>query len=203
MADEEKFVFRQFDGREFSNWYFRLQVALEDKGIEKWLETDAAKAVTEPDIRENNVEIAKIIKEDRACRLQITRRVADSHLEYLKERKTAFAMIQSLRTTFERTSIATEISVRKRMLLLRCEDSSNLTEHFLNFDKLVRELKACGGEMDMRNLIVTLFLTLSRKYDMVVTALETMDIKKLNNGDCSLASVRRREQIVQFGCRSK
>lgn len=109
MADEEKFVFKQFEGREFDNWYFRLKITLEEKGVEQWLEKDAAVAATE-----NGASVDKIKKYDRICKTHITRHVADSHLEYLKDRPTAFSMIPSLRTIFERASVATEISIRKR-----------------------------------------------------------------------------------------
>lgn len=174
MADDEKFSFKQFEGREFDNWYFRLKITLEEKGVEQWLENDATVALAAP-----SANVDKINKEDRICKTHITRRVADSHLEYLKDRPTAFAMIKSLKTIFERASVATEIGVRKRMLTMRCSESDNLTSHFLAFDKLIRELKACGAETNDRMLVVSLMITLPKRYDMVVTALETIEPSKL------------------------
>ena len=59
------------------------------------------------------------------------------------------------------------------MLSMRCLDSDNLTSHFLAFDKLVRELKACGAETNDCILVVSLMITLPKRYDMVVTAYRT------------------------------
>lgn len=126
-----------------------------------------------------NADATKIKKEDRICKTHITRRVADSHLEYIKGRSTAFEMIEALKTIFERSSVMTELGLRKRMLIMRCSESDNLTTHFLMFDKLTRELKACGAEMNDRFLVVSLMITLPKRYDMVVTALGTIEPKSL------------------------
>ena len=69
----------------------RLKITLEKNGVEKCLENDAAVAVVAA-----NANVEQIKKEDRMCKVQITRCDVDSHLEYLKDRPTAFAMINLL-----------------------------------------------------------------------------------------------------------
>lgn len=105
----------------------------------------------------------------------IVRRVADSYLEYIKDKPTAYQIIASLRKTFEGAIVASEIGIRKRMLMMKCTTSESLQEYFLRFDKCLRELKACGGETNDRIAVVSLLITLPSKYDMVVTAVETID----------------------------
>lgn len=44
MVDEEKFVLKQFESREFDNWYFHLKITLEENGVAQWLDEDAVEA---------------------------------------------------------------------------------------------------------------------------------------------------------------
>lgn len=176
MADEEHFKVNLFDGRDFDNWLFRLKTVLDEKDLVKWIDEDADLAKSN-----TNVESAKLAigKADKQCKSIIVRRVADSHLEYIKDKPTSFLIIESLRKTFVRASVASEIGIRKQMLMMKCSENESLQQYFLRFDKCLRELKACGGESNDRMSVVSLMITLPAKYDMVITALETMDPEQL------------------------
>jgi len=51
---------------------------------------------------------------------------------------------------------------------------------FLQFDKIVRELKSTGAKMENLDIVVHLLLTLPKSYNNLITALETMDQEKLS-----------------------
>lgn len=174
MADEERFKVNLFDGRDFDVWLFRLQIALDEKDLVNWIEKDASEVASLITGNDAKTKKTAILKADKMCKSMIVRRVADSHLEYIKDKTTAYQIIESLRKTFVRASVASEIGIRKRMLMMKCAAKENLQEYFLRFDKILRELKACGGETNDRMAVVSLLVTLPAKYDMVVTALETM-----------------------------
>ncbi|KAK9700777.1 hypothetical protein QE152_g31035 [Popillia japonica] len=101
-------------------------------------------------------------------------RIADSHLEYvkdqhtafdmwnilsttferksianqllLKDQHTAFDMWNILSTTFERKSIANQLLLRKRLLTMKLNSGiETLESHFLKFDNTIRELKLAGA----------------------------------------------------------
>jgi hypothetical protein len=57
-----------------------------------------------------------------------------------------------------------------------------MSTHFLNFDKLIRELKSTGAMVEQTDVVCHLLLTLPSEYDAVVTALETLspDLLKIS-----------------------
>lgn len=54
-----------------------------------------------------------------------------------------------------------------------------MENHFLKFDRILRELKSAGAKMEDEDVVCQLLLTLPKSYDPVVTALETMKIDEL------------------------
>ena len=57
------------------------------------------------------------------------------------------------------------------MLTLRFEGGT-LQQHFLKFDKLVREYRATGAVLEVLDVVCHLLVTLGSSYSTVVTALE-------------------------------
>lgn len=55
-----------------------------------------------------------------------------------------------------------------------------LTNHFLKFDKLIREHRSTGDELEETDVVCHLFLTIPQEYNTVVTALETLSQDSLN-----------------------
>lgn len=143
MADEvEKYRIPLFDGTNFNNWKFRMQTLLEKMDLYKYveepytnkvefLESDTAEQRTEKERR-----LAQLEKRDRKCKSQIIQRIADSHLEYAKDKQTAFNLWTSLCTTFERKGIASQLLIRKSLLTMKFNATNDtLGNHFLKFDK--------------------------------------------------------------------
>ena len=118
--------------------------------------------------------------EDKKCTSMIVRRIADSHLEYVKDKRNSFQIMSALRATFERKSIASQLYLRKKLLLMKCGEGENLMHHFLEFDKVVRDLKSSGAKMEDLDIVCSLLLTLSESFSVVVSTLETLDPSQLN-----------------------
>ncbi|KAK9693292.1 hypothetical protein QE152_g34320 [Popillia japonica] len=132
---EERTKISLFDGSNFNNWKFRIEILLEELELlelidepysqkVKFLETDTAdvKASKEADLEQ-------LKKRDWKCRLQIVQRIADTHLEYVKDTGSAFEMWSTLLKTFERRGIARQLLIRKSLLTLKfvniiCEKST-------------------------------------------------------------------------------
>lgn len=57
--------------------------------------------------------------------------------------------------------------------------SNNLANHFLKFDKLIREFKSTDATLEESDVVCHLLLTMPTEYNIVVTALETMSAELL------------------------
>lgn len=94
MADDEKYKIPLFDGTNYSNWKFRMQVLLEEHDL-----IDFVNKPLDVLIRDLPAEIADaqaiiLRKKNRKCKSLIIQRIADSHLGYVKKKATAFEMWQ-------------------------------------------------------------------------------------------------------------
>lgn len=103
--------------------------------------------------------------------------MADTHLEYLQGQKTAYEMWESLRSGFERQSLATQNRIKRQIETFRKRQNENLTEHFLHFEQLIREYKSAGGQLSERECVLQLFQSLPMKeYQTVISTLETLSL---------------------------
>lgn len=176
---------KPFDGTGFNNWCFRMkaylqqlevlrcvEVAVEDEDF--WIipGTDAAdvKAVKEAKQRTR-------IKQDNKCRSVLIQAIADSHLEYIKDKQSPKQIWDGLHDVFERKSITNRFLLKRQLLSMRYQENDRLQDHFLRFDKLVREIKGAGAQMDEEDVICHLMLTMPSSYDAVTTAMEAVSEK--------------------------
>jgi len=60
-----------------------------------------------------NAQAITLRKRDRRCKSFIIQRIADSHLEYVKEKATVFEIWQVLSESFERKDVASQLRLRK------------------------------------------------------------------------------------------
>lgn len=189
MADVEKYKIPLFDGTNFGNWKFRMETLLNEldllefirrpyySGLEPF-EGDTAAESTRKEKKINELE-----KRDRKCRSQIIQRVADSHLEYVKDCDSAHAIWSVLIETFERKSIASQLLLRKKLLLMKFHPNrETMANHLLAFDKVIRELRATGAKLEETDLVCHLLLTMPVEFNHVVTAIETLSAKNLTIG---------------------
>lgn len=125
-------------------------------------------------------QLRSLKKNDRKCKSLIVQRIANSHLEYIKDEETAYGIWNILKNTFERKGIASQLRIRKKLLTMKFDTSeTTLSAHFLKFDRLIRELKSTSAVVEETDVICHLLLTLPTEYDAVVTALETLSTKQL------------------------
>lgn len=177
MDSDTKRIY-QFTGVNFSNWKYRLITFLEEKGLEQFLTKDVQAILDENLLRSNETE-AKIKSDAKKCKSILVSWIADSQLEYVKEKTTAKEMYETLVGIFERQSIASQLILRKRLLTIKFHDGDNINEFFLKFDSTVSELKSVGAKLDDIDIVCQLLLTLPKSFDNLVTAIETCDTAKL------------------------
>lgn len=154
-----------------------MEVLLEEFSLKEHIEF----RVLDEEIREGETpeayrsRMVSLKKRDTKCKSQIVQRIADSHLEYAKDKLTVFDIWKELQNVFERRGIASQLLLWKKLLLMKFKPSvESLTSHFLKFESLVRELKSTGAKMEEMDIVCHLLLIMPSEYDVVVTALETL-----------------------------
>lgn len=175
--DDLKFKIAVFDGTNFSNWKFRLTVLLEERDLKQFIEKDMDTILE--GAKEDTAQITALKLKEKKCKSLIIQCIADSHLEYVKEKEHAKDIYDLLVSTFERKSLSGQIYLRKRLLTLKCNEGESIENHFLVFDKIVRDLKSTGATLEEEDVVCHLLLILPKSFEAVVTALETLEPKKL------------------------
>lgn len=163
----EKFGITQFDGKNFDHWKFRVETVLDHYGVKKCI-TEQITSPTEEQI-----------KLDKKCKSVIVQCVANSHLEYIKDKNTSYDMWKALEKVFQRKGVASQLYLRRKLLTMKFNANEMLETHFTKFEETIRELKSVGATLEEVDIVCHLLLTLPKSYDTIVTALETLETNKL------------------------
>lgn len=74
--------------------------------------------------------------------------IHDTQLEYVKDKEFAKDMCDAIAGVFERKSIAGQLILRKQLLTMKYNNIDDINEHFLKFDKSIRDLKSIGASTE-------------------------------------------------------
>lgn len=148
---------------------------MEKKGLKPYVENTLVDILGATDAARHE----QIKKEEKQCISIIVQSIHDSQLEYVKNKIRAKDMFDNLAAVFKRKSIAGKLLLRKQLLTTKMQESKNINDHFLNFDRKIRDLKSIGATMEEMDVICHLLLTLPKSYDNLRTAMETMNPRDL------------------------
>jgi hypothetical protein len=119
-----------------------------------------------------------LVRNDKKCESRIVQRIHDAQLEYAKGQETAYDVWKSLKDVFETKGMMSRVMLKTKLLSLKHQPfEETLSEHFLKFDKIIRELEGTGCIMDNTDKVCHLYLSMSAGYEMTVTALRTLPEK--------------------------
>ena len=138
-----------FDGSNYPQWKYRMSVLLEEHELMSCVEQEAADdhrlAVNEKDSAEVKEAAVKLseqrLKKERRCKSLLISRIGDNMLEYIQDQQTPRAIWLALERVFQRKSIASRLYLQKKLLTLR-HDGGRLHDHFLTFERIVRDYKS-------------------------------------------------------------
>lgn len=117
---------QQFDGTNFSNWKYRVGILLDEKGLRKYIDENLDDILTAAG--DDNRDKVKL--EEKKCVSILVQSIHDSQLEYVREKKKAKEMYDALCGIFERKCIATQLLLRKQLLMMKYQESDGISEHF-------------------------------------------------------------------------
>lgn len=150
-----------FDGQDFSDWKYRMELIFEELkllGTVQNRPTDVVRAAADFN--------------DKARRI-IAEGLSQMHLEYAKK-PSAYEAWTNLCRNFEGKNAINRCINFEKLIYLRCDEDKPLHEFYKNFDKLLNEYTAAGGDLpDLE--IITIFMTkIPKKFKHVKSALQTI-----------------------------
>lgn len=112
MSEDNSLKFGRFDGTNFNNWKFRIQVLLDEKDLLKYVEKDLSTLVAEGGGQSQHT------TKEKKAKSMLIQYISDSQLEYVKDYKHAKDIFDALKNVFERKSVAGQLYLRKKLITL-------------------------------------------------------------------------------------
>lgn len=145
-----------FNGKDFNNWKFRVETLLREHDVENFLiqTLDEHEAIiitnldTAADRRRKANLRESLRKKERKCFSLIVQRIGNDYLEYVKDKANPKEAWQSLCDAFERKGVSNRMFLRRELSSLKMNENDSLENHLLKFDKIVRNLKAVGANIE-------------------------------------------------------
>ncbi|KAK9719679.1 hypothetical protein QE152_g22486 [Popillia japonica] len=135
MAWREKFNLVQFAGENFGAWSFRIKSILR--------ETEVIKAIEEIDFSRV---ATNATKEARAQAILISS-VADTHLEYLKDKGNAYLTYKNLEDNFKKRGVRSRLFLRRKLSDIKHNEENSLLNHFVELEEIFSQLKDADNEL--------------------------------------------------------
>lgn len=184
---EDRYHVALFDGRNFAAWKYRVLVLLEEYELDDCILHEVGELPELIPKTEDSTTVSadkekrrkEQLKRRRKCKRLLIERIHDSQLEYVQDKQSPKEIWTTLKNVFERKSVASRMHLQRQILSMRF-DGGRLTDHFLRFDKLVREFRGTGAVMDDIDAVCHLLLTLGSAFATVVTSIETMAEENLS-----------------------
>ncbi|KAF6217304.1 hypothetical protein GE061_001658 [Apolygus lucorum] len=161
---------KQFDGKNFGNWEFRVHLVLEQNSVLDAI--DCEMPVVNEGIPGSKKALEDWMRMDVKARGIIVDRVDDSILVMVKDKPTAKDMIESLKKTYLKTGMVSRIQIQKRWRRMEFKGDKPLHEFFVEFGNVCSDLRVAGGKVDDAEIIIQLLVAMPEEYDNVVSAID-------------------------------
>lgn len=156
---------KPFDGTGFSNWEFRVKLALEQANVLEVIENDPPIDATQ---------LLEYNKKDVKARNIIVQCLSDIMLEMIKTKKTAREIMDSLSLTYQRKGVSTRVQLQRKLRDLKLTESTPMNTFLTEFEQIVYELNSAGGKMEQNEVISHLLSAMPESYQTVTTAIDVM-----------------------------
>lgn len=165
---------KPFEGTGFSNWEFRLRLLLEKEGVLEMITEDP------PDSTATAEQKEKFKKADVKARNLIVWCLSDNVLEMVKGKQTAKEIMDEIKGTYQKQGIANLVQLQRKLRNLKFNGKSSLNEFIIEFEKIIMELRNCGGTIDKNEVITQLLSAMPETYQAVTTAIDILFSQNVN-----------------------
>lgn len=159
----------KFDGTNYREWRFRVNVAIEAEGLEIEEKPDPVTAVWK--------------KADAKVRKIMIDRMSSEQLELVMGCTDAKTMMDELDNVYSRKNTLKCIQTKRKLLKLNFDEKEDASVHLAKFEKIINEVRASGDEIVEDDIIGYFQLTLPAAYDNVISYFDSLPAadKKLAN----------------------
>lgn len=173
MGSPQEIKIPALTGQNFIVWRQRLEV---------WLDSQDVLMVAKEELPSNVTATQRTAwnKLERKAKHLIMSVVPDEYFSLIEGKHSAKEMLDSLVIHFSVRSVTQQTQTKREIFRLQKKEGDDLSSHFLKFDGLIRKLEAAGAYVSEEDRLSYLFVTLSRNYDAVTSALENMEDLTIN-----------------------
>ncbi|KAF6208653.1 hypothetical protein GE061_017111 [Apolygus lucorum] len=118
--------------------------------------------------------------------------LSDNVLIMIRDKKTAKAMMDCLRSTFEKKGMKSQVALQKKWRRMEYTGNTSLNEFFLEFECICAEVKTAGGKIDDSEMINQLLVAMPEEFDGVISALDILCNDEEDSTRISLEYVKNR-----------
>lgn len=154
---------KPFDGTGFSNWEFRVRLILEQNGVLDVISTTPPAGNVDEDFKKSDVKARNVIVQ---C-------LSDNILEMVKAKKTAKEIMDTLKGTFQKSGIASQVQLQRKLRTIKFKENESLNYFLTKFEQIVCELRNCGGSVQ-EGEIITQLSAMPESYQAVTTAIDVL-----------------------------
>ncbi|XP_063230709.1 copia protein isoform X1 [Bacillus rossius redtenbacheri] len=159
------FGIRPFDGVNFSNWFYRMKLLLEQNGVLHML-------TTEPPTVE--ADLKRFKQEDVKARNLLVQGLADNMLPMIMNKITAKEIVDTLATTYEKRGMKSMVTAQKAWRKLEYKKEKPLQEFLQQFESMASEVKVAGGKIEEDEMVNQLLVAMPSDFDSVVSAMDIL-----------------------------
>ncbi|CAB0017700.1 unnamed protein product, partial [Nesidiocoris tenuis] len=163
---------KPFDGTGFDNWFYRVKSMLERNKV--------LSVISESSPSGTGKQIEAWHDRDSKAKDLIVQCLADNVLEIVKSKSTAKSMIETLSAIYEQKGLLSRVQIQKKLRNMTFTGRSQLNDFLIEFDKLVTDLRAAGGQMDKGEYVTQLLTSMPDTYQSVVTSLDVLSSADAN-----------------------
>lgn len=158
---------KQFDGKDYQNWRFRMQLLLRKEGVFTYVTDQIPSARNQTDVWK---------REDVRTMELIASHVADKYLDIITSKNHAKEMWDAIATTFERKTDLRVLDFRNELFAMRYKiGTESLADYVMRFRKIVNHLRDHNDQTSSKQYILQLVRSLPSEFMQIRLALEMKD----------------------------
>ena len=158
----------KFDGTNFHNWKFKMQMVLEERDL--W---EVASGEVKMEHCTSTLDQATFKRKSRKALAVICLAMEDSQLPLVRSAVGAHDAWSRLEGHFEKRSLANKLFLRRRFFTTMMDEGDDVLAHINKVKTLAEQLDAVGAPVSEDDLVITLLGSLSESYQFLITALES------------------------------
>jgi hypothetical protein len=169
MDIQKNYAVERFNGENFHNWQYRLEMLLKAKRL--WNIAKGNEVLSGSDANDQQKQKEHQEKLDETMAL-ISMTIDDRHISIIQNVKTPKEALEKLATYYQNPGPSNKLFLRQKLTQCKLEENESIMEFINKIQKLKMQLEQIGSNVTDEEVLLTVFNGLPEKYRSVVTALQ-------------------------------